>query len=96
MNLYVSWYLLEEKWATLFTTRAVYGGNKSTTAIDRQKWEKITSYTQCNKPVDVKVGDLLVVESTYDLNSHRLRPGATDHSIGAEAMGIMGYAFAAA
>jgi hypothetical protein len=35
-----------------------------------------------------------MVESTYDLAKHRLRPGAVDHTMGAEAMALKDLVFA--
>jgi hypothetical protein len=77
-------------------SRVIYGGAQGTTTIGGEIWETIQSYSECKKPIDVKVGDQLVVEATYDTKAHRLRPGAADHSMGAEAMGLLGYAFAPA
>jgi hypothetical protein len=58
---------------TVCTSRAVYGGLKSAEAqLGGDKWETITSYTPCDKPIKVKVGDKLKMSSEYDLTKHRL------------------------
>jgi hypothetical protein len=74
-------------------SQAHYGGDKGTTSVGGEKWETIQSYDRCGA-IDVSKGDSIVIESTYDLGKHRLRPGAVDHSMGAEAMAMMGFVFA--
>jgi hypothetical protein len=54
------------------TSEAVYGGAEGETAIDGQKWETITSYKPCLEPIPLKVGDVLMMTSDYDLTKHRL------------------------
>lgn len=75
------------------TSRAKYGGEKGTTNVGGEKWETIQGYDRCDA-IDVKKGDQIVVTSTYNLVEHRLRPDAVDHSMGAEAMALMGFVFA--
>ena len=53
-------------------SKAVYGGDKGTTSVGGEKWETIQNYEVCSKPIEVKVGDKLVVESTYDTGAHKL------------------------
>ena len=74
-------------------SQAHYGGDKGTTSVGGEKWETIQSYDRCGA-IEVNKGDQIVVESTYDLAKHRLRPGAVDHSMGAEAMALLGFVFA--
>ncbi|KAE9962340.1 hypothetical protein BLS_000459 [Venturia inaequalis] len=74
-------------------SQAHYGGEKGTTSVGGEKWETIQGYDRCGA-IEVNKGDQIVVESTYDLVKHRLRPGAVDHSMGAEAMAMMGFVFA--
>jgi hypothetical protein len=58
---------------TVCTSNAVYGGVKSAEAkVGEEKWETITSYTICDKPIQVKKGDVLKMSSEYDLRKHRL------------------------
>ncbi|KAF2399642.1 hypothetical protein EJ06DRAFT_582901 [Trichodelitschia bisporula] len=76
-------------------SKAVYGGKGSTTVVGGKEWATIQDYEFCYKPIEIKVGDKVQLESNYDLVAHPLRPGAQDHSMGAEAMGMVGYAFAA-
>jgi hypothetical protein len=75
-------------------SQAHYGGDKGTTNAWGEKWETVQSYDRCGA-IEVKKDDLLiVVESTYDLAKHRLRLGVVDHSMGAEAMALVGFGFA--
>jgi hypothetical protein len=53
-------------------SKAVYGGDKGTTAVGDEKWETIQDYSRCEKSVEIKTGDKLIVESIYDTNAHRL------------------------
>lgn len=53
-------------------SKAEYGGEHGTTEIDGEKWETIQAYTECTDEVEVKKGDKMVVEATYDPTAHRL------------------------
>jgi hypothetical protein len=58
---------------TVCTSNAIYGGAKSAEkTIGAEKWETITSYTLCDKPIQVKKGDILKMSSEYDLTKHKL------------------------
>jgi hypothetical protein len=76
------------------TSKAIYGGEKGTTTVAGKEWATIQGYEFCDGPIDVKKGDQIVLESTYDLIKHQLRPGAMDHSMGADAMALLGFVFA--
>jgi hypothetical protein len=54
------------------SSAAIYGGETGTTAIDGQKWETITAYEPCLKPVGVKKGDRVKMSAWYDLTKHKL------------------------
>jgi hypothetical protein len=74
-------------------SKARYGGDKGTSSVGGAKWGTIQGYDRC---WDIKItkGDSVVVESTYDLAKHRLRPGVVDHTMGAEAMALVGVVLA--
>jgi hypothetical protein len=54
------------------TSQAIYGGEAGTTDIGGQKWETITAYESCLKPVEVKKGDKVKMIAWYDLTKHKL------------------------
>jgi hypothetical protein len=54
------------------TSQAIYGGEAGTADIDGQKWETITAYEPCLKPVEVKKGDKVKMVAWYDLTKHKL------------------------
>jgi hypothetical protein len=57
-------------------SKAIYGGDKgsssSTTVHAGEKWETIRDYEVCTQAVEVKPGDVIVVEALYDLKAHKL------------------------
>ena len=53
-------------------SKAIYGGDKGTTSVGGEKWETIQDYDICETAVEIKVGDKITVESTYDTTLHRL------------------------
>jgi hypothetical protein len=58
--------------ALVCSSEAIYGGGQSTTTVDGKKWETIQGYEFCTKPIEVIPGDILVLESNYDLIKHQL------------------------
>jgi hypothetical protein len=50
---------------------AIYGQDGGT-SIEGQKWETITSYSDCKEPIRVKSGDKVKITSDYDLQKHKL------------------------
>jgi hypothetical protein len=55
------------------TSNAVYGGYRASEAnIAGEKWETITSYTACDRPIAITKGDKLKMSSIYDLTKHKL------------------------
>ena len=54
------------------SSAAVYGGETGTTAINGEKWETITAYEPCLKPVAVQKGDKVKMSAWYDLTKHKL------------------------
>jgi len=74
---------------------ALYGGDGGTT-VNGQKWETITSYSQCLEPIKVSKNDKVTMTANYDLTKHKLRPGSVDHSMEAEAMAITFFQYALA
>jgi len=68
-------------------SQAVYGGDGSeTVGADGKKWMTISAMTECNKPIEVKKGDVIVTEAIYDTDLHPLRQAAHGHGDG-ESMG---------
>jgi hypothetical protein len=54
-------------------SKAIYGAEGgSVQALDGQKWQTITGYTPCEKPIPFKRGDKVSMSSTYDLTKYRL------------------------
>jgi hypothetical protein len=51
---------------------AKYGGEKGTTSVGGSEWQTIQGYQFCDGPIDIKKGDQIVLESTYDLIKHKL------------------------
>jgi hypothetical protein len=46
---------------------AIYGaGGTSNKEVDGKKWETITSYGECNGPIQIKFGDKLKIVARYD------------------------------
>ncbi|KAF1992051.1 hypothetical protein K402DRAFT_459245 [Aulographum hederae CBS 113979] len=64
------------------------------TEVGGEAWTTIKGYTGCSEAISMEVGDEVVVEASYDPTKHRLRPGAVDHSMMGEAMGMMGFVYA--
>jgi hypothetical protein len=55
------------------TSEAVYGGDHGTDKSNTgEKWETISSYTNCHDPVKIKKGDKLTMTADYDLTKHKL------------------------
>jgi hypothetical protein len=50
---------------------AIYGEDGGT-SVAGQKWEIITSYSECKNPIRVKPGDKVKITSDYDLQRHKL------------------------
>jgi hypothetical protein len=50
---------------------AIYGEDGGT-SVAGQKWETITSYSDCKEPIKVKSGDKVGITSDYDLQKHKL------------------------
>ncbi|KAF2666845.1 hypothetical protein BT63DRAFT_457803 [Microthyrium microscopicum] len=69
---------------------AVYGAGAE---VKGEKWETITGYTPCNKAIEIKPGDKLAMDSTYDVTSHKLRPTSDNHGE-AEGMAFAQFTFA--
>jgi hypothetical protein len=55
-----------------YTSTAKYGGEKGTTTVGGEEWTTIQGYEFCDGPIDVKKGDQIVLELTYDLEKHKL------------------------
>jgi len=54
-------------------SHAVYGGGGSEAlGLDGKKWQTIREMTECNTPVEVKKGDVVVTEAIYDTELHPL------------------------
>jgi hypothetical protein len=51
---------------------AKYGGEKGTTNVGGSEWQTIQGYEFCDGPIEIKKGDQIVLESTYDLIKHKL------------------------
>ncbi|QDS68553.1 hypothetical protein FKW77_010920 [Venturia effusa] len=66
--------------AQICEARAIYGSEGGATAsLDGSKWETITGYTPCDKPVAIKRGDKVRMTSEYDLTKHRLNGAGKFH-----------------
>jgi hypothetical protein len=50
---------------------AIYGQDGGT-SVGGEKWETITSYTECKEPIKVKYGDKVKITSDYDVRRHKL------------------------
>jgi hypothetical protein len=51
-------------------SKAIYGGEATTTTIDGKSWQTISKMEACFEPVKVKVGDTLEVAAHFDLQKH--------------------------
>jgi len=62
-----------------------------------ENWEVITEMTQCTRPVAVKKGDKIQMESFYDGEKHPPRPtkNSEGHMMEADEMGVFFINFAA-
>ena len=54
------------------TSNAVYSDEGTVNALDGKSWQTITSYTPCDHPIKIKVGDKMHMTAEYDLTKHRL------------------------
>ncbi|KAF2429085.1 hypothetical protein EJ08DRAFT_680230 [Tothia fuscella] len=72
------------------TSTAVYGGEGGKLTIEGKSWETISKMTECSEPIEVKAGDTIKVEGTYDTKAHPLRESQGEEQ---EAMAIMSTMF---
>jgi hypothetical protein len=74
--------------------KAIYGDEGTATALDGKKWQTITGYTPCEKPVPIKKGDKVYMTSEYDLTKYRLRPDNSHADAEAEGMALANFIWA--
>jgi len=79
---------------TICDSKAIYGGEKGTFKTDEgQVWETVSATSECSDPVKVSKGDVVTLQTNYDLEKHPARQHTGGHGM-AEEMGIMSFSFA--
>jgi hypothetical protein len=53
-------------------SKATYGGSVSTTTVNGEQWNTISSMSFCDGPIPVKKGDGLSMVVEYNLKKHPL------------------------
>jgi hypothetical protein len=70
-----------------------HGGEMASAPTETKVWETLSSMSECHEPIKISKGDVLTLESNYDLEKHPAR----EHAMGggmAEEMGLMLFSLA--
>jgi hypothetical protein len=54
------------------TSTATYGSAGAQTIVDGKKWTTISKMSECIEPLELKKGDNITIEATYDNVAHPL------------------------